>query len=108
MPAPRRDLPSTLKRSARRAQDTYAKAFDSAVATYGAGDRARRSALAAVRGSFKQTGNHWEPKATTRGSSNSQATRRSNSRPGRAVNVDADANKDQLLNMARRMHISAR
>ena len=39
MPA-RKDMPSTLKRSPKKAQDTWAETHDSAVGTYGEGERA--------------------------------------------------------------------
>ena len=40
MPA-REDMPSTLKRSPKKAQDTYAKTHDSVVEPYGDGERAK-------------------------------------------------------------------
>ncbi|SCL25587.1 ChaB protein [Micromonospora nigra] len=53
MPA-RKDMPSTLKRSPKKAQDTYAEAHDSAVDSYGEGKRAHRTAFAAVKHSFEK------------------------------------------------------
>lgn len=38
MPA-RKDMPGTLKRSPKKAQDTYAETHDSAVEEYGEGER---------------------------------------------------------------------
>ena len=37
------ELPGTLKRSSKEAQETFTKARDSAVRTYGEGDQARSS-----------------------------------------------------------------
>src|SRR5687768_18508058 len=61
MPA-RKELPSTLKRSPKKAQETWVKTHDSAVETYGEGERAHRTAFAAVKHSFEKVGDHWEPK----------------------------------------------
>lgn len=60
---PGRDkLPSTLKRSPKKAQDTYEKVLDRAEEEYGDGERAHRTAYAAVKHSFEKKGDHWEPK----------------------------------------------
>lgn len=56
------EIPSTLRRSSTKAQRTFAKAHDSAVKTYGEGERARRTAYAALKHSFEKVGDHWEPK----------------------------------------------
>ena len=56
------ELPDTLKRSPGKAQRTFAKAHDSAVKEYGEGERAHRTAMAALKRSFKKVGDHWEPK----------------------------------------------
>ena len=55
-------LPGTLKRSPAKAQRTWAKTHDSAVEEYGEGERAHRTAFAAVKHSFEKVGDHWEPK----------------------------------------------
>lgn len=62
MPA-RQELPDTLKRSPREAQETWIKARGSAVEQYGEGERAQRTAHAALKHSFEKGGDHWEPKA---------------------------------------------
>ena len=38
------------------------RSYDSAVASYGEGQRAHRTALAALKHSFETVGDHWEPK----------------------------------------------
>lgn len=58
----RKELPSTLKRSPAKAQRTWIKTHDSAVEQYGEGERAHRTAFAAVKHSFEKQGDHWEPK----------------------------------------------
>ena len=61
MPA-REEMPDTIKRSPKKAQRTWAKTHDSAVDEYGEGERAHRTAFAAVKHSFEKVGDHWEPK----------------------------------------------
>lgn len=61
---PRKDvkLPGTLKRSPPKAQRTYAKVKQRAEEEYGPGERAGRTAYAALKHSFEKVGDHWEPK----------------------------------------------
>ncbi|MER6001070.1 ChaB family protein [Nonomuraea angiospora] len=56
------ELPSTIKRSPKRAQNTWIKAHDNAVREYGEGRRAHMTAFAALKRSFEKVGDHWEPK----------------------------------------------
>ena len=58
----RDDLPATLRRSPKKAQETWAKTHDSAVETYGEGERAHRTAFASLKHSFEKVDDHWEPK----------------------------------------------
>lgn len=53
------DLPSTLQRSAEEAQETWLKAHDSAVESYGEGRRAHMTAYAALKHSWKKEGDRW-------------------------------------------------
>jgi cation transport regulator ChaB len=110
MPA-RDDMPGTLRRSPAKAQRTYAKAHDSAVDTYGEGERAHRTAFSAVKHSFEKVGDHWEPKAR-KGPSDAQAERRgAAARRGdapTAEGVDANASKAHLMDLARRLDIPGR
>ena len=68
----REDLPSTLRRSPEKAQRTWEKTHDSAVETYGEGERSHRTAFAAVKHQFEKVGDHWEPKGH-KGPSDQQA-----------------------------------
>src|SRR5437870_13876625 len=70
----KKDIPRTLQRSPAQAQRTYEKAHDSAVETYGEGERAHRTAFAAVKHSFEKVGDHWEEK-DDKGPSDPQAAR---------------------------------
>jgi len=56
------ELPETLKRSPAKAQRTFAKAHDAAADQYGEGERAHRTAFAALKHSYEKVGDHWEPK----------------------------------------------
>ncbi len=58
----RKELPGTLKRSPRKAQETWIKTHDSAVETSGEGEAAQRTAFAAVKHSFEKKGDRWAPK----------------------------------------------
>lgn len=73
MPA-RDDLPATLRRSPKKAQETWSKTHDSAVETYGEGERAHRTAFASLKHSFEKVDDHWEPKAR-KGPSDPRAAR---------------------------------
>ena len=106
MPA-RKDMPETLKRSPKKAQDTYAKTHDSAVDSYGEGERAHRTAFAAVKHSFEKVGDHWEPKAE-KGPSDAKAAGGRGTRAKTAGGVDANASKAHLLDVAKKLDIGGR
>jgi cation transport regulator ChaB len=56
------EMPSTIKRSPTKAQRTWAKTHDSALETYGEGERAHRTAFSALKHSFEKVDDRWEPK----------------------------------------------
>src|SRR2546430_17711416 len=90
MPA-REELPDTLRRSPKKAQETWIRTHDSAVEQYGEGERAHRTAFSALKHSFEKVGDHWEPKAR-KGPSDAQAARTRDQRPTRtAGGAGADA-----------------
>jgi len=68
------ELPETLKRSPAKAQRTFAKVHDAAAEQYGEGERAHRTAFAAVKHSYEKVGDHWEPK-DEKGPSDARATK---------------------------------
>ena len=103
----RKELPGTLKRSPKKAQDTFIKAHDSAVKEYGEGERAHRTALAAVKHSFEKVGDHWEPKEK-RGPSDAQAEGGVDTDRPTAGGVDANASKAHLLEVAKRLDVTGR
>lgn len=106
MPA-RENLPSTIARSLEKAQDTYAATLDSAIEQYGDGERAHRTALASLKHSFEKVGDHWEPKEE-KGPSDAKAAGGRNSRAKTAGGVDANASKQHLMDLAKRLDITGR
>ena len=59
------ELPGTLKRSSKEAQETFTKAHDSAVQAYGEGDQADRATYAEFKRKFEKRGDHWIPRQST-------------------------------------------
>jgi cation transport regulator ChaB len=109
MPA-KDELPSTLQRSPKKAQETWSKAHDSAVDEYGEGERAHRTAYAALKHGFEKVGDHWEGK-DRKGPSDKQAKKSgSSARKGgnTAGGVDANASKSHLYDVASKLDISGR
>ena len=102
------DIPSTILRSEKKAQDTWAKTHDSAVETYGEGERAHRTAFSALKHTHEKVGDHWEPKEEY-GPSDDQAARgnRDSDLPS-AGGVDANASKKHLQDVARRLDVKGR
>lgn len=101
-------IPSTLRRSPRKAQETYAKTLDSAVGTYGDGRRAHQTAFAAVKHSFEKVGDRWQPKPA-KGPSDAQARRGRLDEPTKtAGGVNATASKQHLLEVAKDLNVRGR
>jgi hypothetical protein len=104
----REELPSTLRRSPKKAQRTWIKAHDAAVQTYGEGERAHRTAFSALKHSFEKVGDHWEPKQR-KGPSDRQAARGAADRDvPTAGGVDANASKRHLYELAKRLGVRGR
>jgi cation transport regulator ChaB len=112
MPTKKADLPGTLQRSPKKAQETWAKTHDSAVETYGEGERAHRTAFSSLKHSFEKVDDHWEPKAE-KGPSDPQAAKGGKAaRDGRragAGGVDVNGNsRQELLERAKRVGVKGR
>ncbi len=103
MPA-REEMPSTIARSPKHAQEVWSAAHDSAVETYGEGERAHRTAFAALKHQFEKVGDHWEPKEQA-GPSDKGAMDRSGDTEG---GVDANASKRHLYDVAKRLDVPGR
>lgn len=107
------ELPSTLERSPKKAQETWVKTHDAAVEEYGEGERAHRTAFASLKHSYEKVGDHWEEKeGGAKGPSDSQAAQggkqaRAGSRET-AGGVDANASKAHLMELARRLDVAGR
>ncbi len=109
MPA-KEELPSTLQRSPKKAQRTWSKAHDSAVDEYGEGERAHRTAFAALKHSFEKVGDKWQPKKE-KGPSDKQASKGgAKARRGgdTAGGVDANASKQHLMEVAKKLDVRGR
>ncbi|MCC8248923.1 ChaB family protein [Saccharothrix luteola] len=103
----REELPSTIARSPKKAQRTWIKAHDSAVQTYGEGQRSHRTAFAALKHSFEKVGDHWEPK-DHKGPSDKQAARSTPKQGRTAGGVDANASKQHLYDLAKKLDVPGR
>jgi len=103
MPA-KQEMPDTIKRSPKHAQDIWSEAHDSAVGSYGEGERAHRTAFSALKHEYGKVGDHWEKKESS-GPSDEGAKDRSGRTEG---GVDANASKKHLMDVARRLDVSGR
>ena len=107
------ELPSTLKKSSSKAQRTFAKAHDAAADQYGEGERAHRTAYAALKQTHERKGDRWVAKDEA-GPSDPRSKQRSTAakRAGRGETyggVDAEGNtKEELYERARRLGIEGR
>ncbi len=101
------ELPSTLKKSDKKAQRTFAKAHDSAAKEYGDAERAHRVAFSALKHSYEKVGDHWEAKSK-KGPSDAQAAGGKNTHRKTAEGVDANASKTHLQDLAKRLEIKGR
>src|SRR3712207_4994004 len=112
MPTKKEDLPGTLQRSPKKAQETWAKTHDSAVETYGEGERAHRTAFASLKHSFQKVGDHWEPKkrkgpSDPRAREGGQRARRGDDESFGGVDV-LGSTKDELMRRAADLGIAGR
>lgn len=104
----RDDIPGTLKRSPKKAQDTWIKAHDNAVETYGEGERAHRTAISALKHSFQKVGDHWEPKKK-KGPSDPRAAAAYGEKGESFGGVDVlGSSKEELYERARKLGIQGR
>jgi cation transport regulator ChaB len=106
MPASQ-EMPSTIERSEKHAQEIWSAAHDSAVDEYGEGERAHRTAFSALKHQYEKVGDHWERKAQKGPSDPKAAGGRSTAAPT-AEGVDANASKSHLLDVAKRLDVKGR
>lgn len=104
-------LPSTLKRSTKKAQETYIHTLESAEKSHGDGEAAHRIAFGSLKHSFEKVGDHWEPK-DERGPSDDQDAKRGQAALRHPVEtaggVNARATKAHLIELARRLDVGGR
>ena len=104
------ELPGTIQRSPAKAQRTYAKAHDSAVETYGEGERAHRVAYSALKHTHQKVGDHWEEKGHKGPSDERAANPRARENKGRSAGgVDVKgSSKKELMDRARSLGVRGR
>jgi cation transport regulator ChaB len=106
--ARKEELPSTLQRSEQKAQDTFAKTYDSALESYDNDEsRAARTAFASLKHSYEKVGDHWEPKEK-RGPSDPHAAEGLDSSAPTTGGVDANASKEHLYKLAQELNVEGR
>ena len=101
------ELPSTIARSGTKAQRTFAKTYDSAADSYGDGERAARTAFSSLKHTHEKVGDHWEPKDEKGPSDDHAAEGRTSPKPT-AEGVDANASKQHLYDVAKRLDVPGR
>jgi cation transport regulator ChaB len=101
------ELPSTLQRSGQKAQDTFAKTYDSALEEYGDEERAARTAYSALKHTHEKVGDRWEAKEEY-GPSDEHAEGGRDSAAETAGGVDANASKQHLYEVAKRLGVEGR
>lgn len=108
----RSSMPSTVRRSPARARRTWVKAHDAAAKEYGDGERAHRTAYAALKHSFEKRGDLWAAKAE-RGPSDPRAKQpRAAARKGRGKTFGGvdyyGSSKAELYERAKKLGVRGR
>jgi hypothetical protein len=106
----RPDVPAPVARSDDKAVRTWKKTHDSAVETYGEGERAHRAAFASLKRTHEKVGDRWRPKGRS-GPSDEQAAKKppASRQPGpTAEGVDANASVRHLRAVARELDVPGR
>jgi cation transport regulator ChaB len=101
------ELPSTVARSSKKAQRTFAKAHDAAAKQYGEGERAMRTAWSALKHTYEKVGDRWKRKDKA-GPSDDQAKGGKSTDRETAGGVDANATKEHLYKTAKELGIKGR
>lgn len=112
MPRQGGNLPRTLLRSPEKAQRTFLKTLENAEAEYGKGEKATRTAYAALKHAFEKVGDHWEAKESpgpsdSRSSMSTADKRRGKGRTFGGVDVFGNSRSD-LMARARELRIRGR
>jgi cation transport regulator ChaB len=108
----RSELPDSLKRSGSKARRTFAKAHDAAVQQYGEGERAHRTAMAALKHTHEKRGDRWVPKRESGPSDPRSKKTTAQKRRGEGETfggVDVEQNtRQELYDRARRLGVAGR
>ncbi len=110
MPTKEEDLPGTLQRSSKKAQDTFSETLDSAHEQYDDEETAHRVAYSSLKHSFEKVGDHWEEKDEKGPSDDRAASPRASDGVGEtAGGVDVKGNtKDELYERAKKLDVKGR
>jgi cation transport regulator ChaB len=108
----RSELPDTLKRSGAKAQRTFAKAHDAAAEQYGEGERAHRTAMAALKRTHEKRGDRWVQKrkpgpSDPRSKKTTAQKRRGEGETFGGVDVEQNTKRD-LYERAKRLGVEGR
>jgi hypothetical protein len=105
-------LPGTLKRSPKKAQETWLKTHDNAVEQYGDGEQAHRTAFKSLKHGWEKVDDHWERKDDAGPSDPRSMQRGKAARDGRGEalgGVDYFGHtKAELYERARKLDIAGR
>lgn len=101
------ELPSPVQRSSTRAQETFAKTYDSAMEQYDDEGRANATAYASLKRTHERVGDKWVAKKES-GPSDERAEEGGLNDKESAGGVDANATKTHLLDVAKRLQIRGR
>lgn len=101
------ELPSTIKRSSKKAQRTYAHTYDAAIEQYDDEERAQRTAFASLKHTHEKVGDKWVAKKEA-GPSDERAEKGGLNDLESAGGVDANATKEHLLGRARQLDVKGR
>lgn len=106
------ELPDTLRRSSGKAQRTFAKAHDAAAEEYGEGERAHRTAYAALKHTHEKVGDRWRRKdepgpSDPRSKRSTPAKRRGEGETFGGVDVEGNT-KAELYERAKELEIEGR
>ena len=106
------ELPETLQKSSAKAQRTFAKTHDSAAEQYGEGERAHRTAYAALKHTHEKVGDHWEAKdepgpSDPRSKKSTAAKRRGEGETYGGVDAEGNTKQD-LYDRAKALGIEGR
>jgi hypothetical protein len=112
MPGKKTAVPDTIERSSAKAERTWRKAHDAAIEQYGEGERAHRTAFAALKHTHEKKGDRWVRKAQ-KGPSDPQARKTGRAaREGRGetfAGVDYyGSTRDQLYERAKTLGVEGR